>query len=290
MHRLRALLSSLRVFDAIYRTGTVSRAAEVLHVTPGAVSQQLKQLEGAMGALFVRQEGRELELSEPGRRFALRLADAFDRIDNAIIEFTDGSVPRPLRVKVMPTLAVCWLVPRLPTFFASYADIGIEISATFQTGDLTLGPSDFIVRHGAGDWTDVEFDLLFEEAFVPVCSPSVAENIRGPADLLQMNLLHSLMRKDAWAIWFDSLGIESGTKARGISMANAALCYQAAANGLGVAMAQMAYVAADLKTGKLVAPIDHVAKTDLAYYLVCDPLKADNYAVKVFREWIRLVR
>ncbi|WP_382327500.1 LysR substrate-binding domain-containing protein [Hydrogenophaga sp. UC242_50] len=77
---------------------------------------------------------------------------------------------------------------------------------------------------------------------------------------------------------------------RGITLANAALCYQAAADGLGFAMAQRAYVEEDLRIGRLVVAANHVARTELGYYLVCDPMKATTTPVRLFRDWIRSVR
>jgi len=67
------------------------------------------------------------------------------------------------------------------------------------------------------------------------------------------------------------------------------MCYQAAADGLGIAIAQQEYVTEDLRSGKLVAPINHVARSEAGYYLVCDPKMAEIYPLKVFRDWIRSV-
>ena len=99
-----------------------------------------------------------------------------------------------------------------------------------------------------------------------------------------------MLRPQAWPLWLGSAGLLNTPSLPGIALANAALCYQAAADGLGVAMAQRAYVQDDLRTGRLVVAVDHVAKTELGYYLVCDPLKAATAPVRLFRDWIRSVR
>lgn len=292
MHRLRNLLGPLRVFDAVARTGGVTRAAEALCVTPGAVSQQLKQLEAALGVELCRKEGRELELTDVGRQLARRAAEAFDRLDNALTEATEhGQQTRRLRLKTAPSLAIRWLLPRLPDFYARHANIELQVGTTSRPQDFQLEQADFVVRHGIGQWgDDVAFDHLFDDALVPVCSPAMASGISQPSDLLGCKLLHSMMRPQAWSIWFGSLGLEAPADARQLFLGNAALCYQAAADGLGVAIAQQAYVAEDLRSGRLVAPVDHVARTPEGYYLVCDRLKADTYALRTFREWIRSCR
>lgn len=290
MLRLRALLGPLRVFDAVCRAKGVSRAAETLHVTPGAVSQQIKQLESGLGVQLFQKSGREIELTAVGERLAQRISDAFDRLNNALDDAADSRLESRLRLKVMPSLAIRWLLPRLSSFYAQQPDMDLEIATIARADDLRLEGADCAIRHGMGEWTDVELDHLFDDEFVPVCTPTLAKQLQAPQDLLRVNLLHSMMRPEAWDLWFNSVSLSGAPRFREMPMANAALCYQAAADGLGVAIAQKAYIEDDLRTGRLVIAVDHVARTELGYYLVCDPLKANAAPVRIFREWIRTVR
>jgi DNA-binding transcriptional LysR family regulator len=290
MHRLRALLGPLRVFDAVSRAKGITRAAEVLHVSPGAVSQQIKLLESGLGVQLIQKAGREIELTVEGERLAQRICDPFDRLNNALDDAADSRLDRRLRLKVMPTFAIRWLVPRLSSFYAQHPDMDVEIATIARGDDLRLEGADCTIRHGIGEWTDVELDHLFDDEFVPVCAPDLAGKLQTPRDLLQTSLLRSMMRPEAWDLWFDSVDLGGLPRLREITMANAALCFQAAADGLGVAIAQRAYIEDDLRSGRLVIVIDHIARTELGYYLVCDHLKANAVPVKKFREWIRTVR
>lgn len=290
MQRLRALLGPLRVFDAVCRAQGVSRAAAALHVTPGAVSQQIKQLESGLGVQLFRKSGREVELTATGEKLAQRVHDAFDQLNEALEYAADARLDQRLRLKVMPTIAIGWLVPRLSSFYAQYPGVDLEIATTTRADDLGLDGADFAIRHGIGEWTDVELDHLFDDELVPVCAPGMAGQWRQPKDLLQANLLHSMMRPETWQLWFTSAGLGDLPRARGMTMANAALCYRAAADGLGVAMAQRAYVEDEIRSGRLVIAVDHTARTERGYYLVSDPSKADLAVVRQFREWIRSVR
>jgi len=290
MQNLRALLSPLRAFDAVYRAKGVSRAAQLLHVTPGAVSQQIKQLEAGLGVQLFQRSGREIGFTAAGERLAHRVCDAFDRLQDALGDLAEHRSERRLRLKVTPSLAIRWLVPRLHGFYAEHPDIALEIATIAMADDMRLEGADCAIRHGMGEWADVELDHLFDDEFVPVCAPGQAGPLQTPRDLLQANLLHSMMRPQAWPLWFGSAGLADPARSRGITLANAALCYQAAADGLGIAMAQRAYVEDDLRTGRLVVAVDHMARTELGYYLVCDPMKAATSPVRLFREWIRSVR
>jgi DNA-binding transcriptional LysR family regulator len=286
MHKLRHLLGPLRVFDAVYRSGGISRGADALHVTPGAVSQQIKQLETMFGVLLVRKAGREIELTEAGTMLAKGLSDLFDRIEAVVDEVTEVGNPKRLRLKVLPTFAIKWLVPRLASFYAAHSDIDIEIATVSRAEELQLDNADFVVRHGTGEWPGLHVDPLFDEIFVPVCSPALAQTIRVPEDLLEAQLLHSMMRPEGWPTWLGAGGLGEGQPARNVTLANAALCVQAAVNGLGVAIAQAAYVRDDLASGRLVQPLDQVVPTEFGYYLLCDPAKADTQPLKLFREWL----
>ncbi|RTQ30635.1 LysR family transcriptional regulator, glycine cleavage system transcriptional activator [Variovorax sp. YR750] len=290
MQNLRALLSPLRAFDAVYRAKGVSRAAQLLHVTPGAVSQQIKLLEAGLGVQLFQRAGREIELTAVGERLATRVCDAFDRLHDALGDLADSQREKRLRLKVPPSIAIRWLVPRLNGFHALHPDIALEIATIALADDVRLEGADCAIRHGMGEWADVELDHLFDDEFVPVCAPALAGQFQVPGDLLRADLLHSMMRPQAWPLWLGSAGLADTPCLPGIALANAALCYQAAADGLGVAMAQRAYVQEDLRTGRLVVAVDHVARTELGYYLVCDPLKAATAPVRLFRDWIRSVR
>jgi DNA-binding transcriptional LysR family regulator len=290
MQRLRALLGPLRVFDAVCRAGGVSRAADVLHVTPGAISHQIKQLEGGLGVQLFQKSGREIALTPVGERLAQRVSDAFDRLSDALDAAAEMRPNNQLRLKVTPSLAIRWLVPRLSSFYAAHPEIDLEIATTSKADDVRLDGADCAVRHGMGEWTDVELDHLFDDEFVPVCSPRLASQIKTARDLLEANLLHSMMRPEAWDLWFDSVGLGDIPRLRGTTLANAALSYQAAADGLGVAIAQRAYIEDDLKSGRLVVAVDHAARTERGYYVVCDPARANDEAVRFFRAWIRSVR
>jgi DNA-binding transcriptional LysR family regulator len=286
MHKLRYLLAPLRVFDAVYRVGGVSRAAEVLHVTPGAVSQQIKQLESMMGVALIRKSGRGIELTDAGVLLAMRMSDLFDRVEAVLDEVVAIGNPRRLRLKVLPTFAIKWLVPRLAGFYATYSDIDIDIATVSRAEDLQLDNAEFIVRHGVGEWADLHVDHLFDEVFVPVCSPALAQTLHAPEDLLKTQLLHSMMRPEGWPTWLAAVGLGEAHSTRNVTLANAALCLQAAADGLGVAIAQTAYVHDDLASGRLVRPLPQEVRTEFGYYLLCDPARAHTEPVKQFRKWL----
>ena len=288
MTNLRAILGPLRVLDAVHRHGGVSHAAGHLHLTVGAVSQQLKQLETLLGVEIARRDGRIVRLTDVGQVLAQRSGDSFDRIEQAVQDaVARGKGTQKLRLKVMPTFAIRWLIPRLASLYAMSPSIDLEITTgASATSDTELGDMDFVLRHGHGTWEGIASHRVFEDAYVPVCSARVADTLKQPEDLLRVQLLHSMMIPSAWGAWLESAGV-TGTPAQpGLTLGNAALCYQAAIDGLGAAIAQLAYVQDDLTLGRLVRPFEHVAHTGQSYYLVCDEREIDRAPISLFRKWL----
>lgn len=257
-------------------------------MTEGAVSQQLRALEIALGLPLVsRGSDRRLLLTEEGMALLRSLTPAFDLMESATRDAMAASGPQRLRVRMLPTLAIRWLVPRLGRFFERHGDINIEVSTAAEREAALRPDDDFVAWQGDGAWRGVHAQLLFHDDLFPVCSRHVADTLREPAALRSATLLHSMLRPDAWRIWLDGTGVEGVDATRGRQFANASLAYQAAIDGLGVAIAQRVYVEADLQTGILVAPFQDTVATGQGYYLVCEDERAHLPRYQVFLAWVR---
>lgn len=286
MSRLKTLLAPLRVLDVVHRTGGVTRAAAQLHVTPGAVSHQLRKLESGLGVSLVGKAGRDLEFTDTGRDLARRAAVLFDGLEDALAQASGDGQRRPICVKLIPTLAIQWLMPRLADFYSRHHDIDLEIATVARADDTGLHNADFVVRRGDGQWPDLRADLLFADELVVACTPALARQIQRPADLLQAKLLKSIIAPDAWAHWLAAQGLAPDAATRVIPLANAALCLQAAVQGLGVVVTQRAYMAHALAAGSLVQPVPQVLASGDGYYLVHDPAKTRAAPYRHFVHWI----
>lgn len=288
MADLRHLLAPLRVFDAVCRAGGVAKAAALLSITPGAITHQIRALELHLGQPLLQKSGRTVVPTANGQQLALRLADLFDRMESAVADTRAAGRHKRLRVKVIPSFAIRWLVPRLAGFYARHNDIEIEIASVVRAEELNLDNADLVVRHGQGpaSWPDLCANLLLADRLVPVCAPRLAAGITSTDALVKLQLLHSMIRPEGWTLWFDSMGLTQTAARQNLFLANSALCLQAAMDGLGVAMAQKAYVEDDLASGRLCVAWPHEATTQSGYYLVCDPLRLSLPPVHLFRQWL----
>lgn len=286
-------LRSLRAFEAAARHLSFARAAEELHVTPAAISQQVKILEDHLGlALFRRGSG--VTLTEPAAAALPLVSDAFDRLERAVDRLRAGRDTRPLVVSTPPSFAARWLIPRLERFQARHPDIELRLSASTRLVDFDTEDVDLTIRYGAGRYPGLHVERLKAEAVVAVAHPRLAETLRRPADLLGAMLLHNEgMDWDPtypdWPRWLAEAGVadaEAAGKLRLRPFGDANLVIQAAMAGLGAALMWQTLVAEDLDAGRLVALFPAQPLTN-AYHLVCPKKYLDSPKVAAFRDWVR---
>jgi LysR family glycine cleavage system transcriptional activator len=283
-------LNALRAFEATARHLSMVRAAEELHVTPGAVSQQVKQLEDLVGQpLFKR--GKVLALSDAGLAALPLLSDAFDRLERAAAQLRTGSSEGPLVVSTPPTFAARWLVPRLEDFQNRHPEIELRLLATRRLVDFALEDVDLAIRFGTGDFPSLRVERLMPEAIVPVAAPSLAAGVLTLADIAQKPLLDDEQHSGNqiipdWETWLACQGVKLETRLRILHFGESNLVIQAATAGLGVALVWRSLVEEDLKAGRLVQLLDHAMDTRMAYHLVMPSSRSGLSKVVAFRVWL----
>ena len=228
-------MQALRAFEATARERSLTRAAESLHVTHGAISHQIKSLESDLGVRLVERAGRGVRLTEEGERFAAHVRTAFAELMTAVQEIATRANPRQLRVSIAPSLASRWLLPRIGRFHARHPDIDLVVSSSMAIVDFQRDDADVAIRYGFGDWPGVRVEHLLDDAFFPVCSPRIAGGVpKRPADLARYTLLRA--DDEPWKPWFEAAGLDWPEPTRGPVFSDSALLMQAAAEGQGIAL------------------------------------------------------
>ena len=288
-------LHSLRVFEAVARHLSFTKAAEELHVTPGAVSQQIKTLEEFVGTPVIRRLKRGILLTDEAQASLPLLRDAFEKLGDASDLLTNRRDSNRLKISVAPSLAAKWLVPRLDSFADTSPEIEVWLSAAMEVVDFGADDVDLAIRYGPGEYPGLEVIHLMSETIVPVCSPRllVGENpLQKPGDLARHTLLHDgSPDKDEscpdWSMWLKAAGVCDADAHRGPVFNQSSLVIEAAVAGKGVALAKAALALADLEAARLVIPFDMTTPTSFAYYIVFPEAKAQNKAVKAFSQWLQ---
>ncbi len=289
-------LNALRAFEAAGRHLSFTKAAEELHVTPAAVSHQVKALEDTLGVKLFRRLTRGLLLTDAGQALLPGLGKGFDGLAGAVeclSGLEDGGV---LTVSVLQSLAAKWLVPRLDRFHEAHPDMDLRVSSTTRLVDFARDDVDLAIRYGLGRWPGLRADLLMTEELFPVCSPALIEGphpLKEPDDLRHHTLLHDESWKvvfigafPEWGAWLETAGVRDVDATHGPGMSPSAMVVQAAIDGQGVALGRSVLVEADLAEGRLVKPFELTIPLDYAYYLVCPESAAERPKVAAFRQWI----
>ena len=286
-------LNALRAFEAAARHLNFSRAADELSVTPGAVSQQIQNLEDYVGVALFKRTPKGLLLTDPAQIALPALREAFDRLAEAASMLTAAVDGRRLTVTVPPSFASKWLLPRLGAFEALHPDVDVWVSAGMELTDFASGEVDLAIRYGAGRYPGLEVIRLMQETVIPVASPELLANhpLEALGDLANAILLHD-GSPDAdescpdWTMWLAARGVKGVDGARGPRFNQSSLVIEAAVGGRGVALAKRALAQADLDAGRLVAPFQIATAVDFAYYLVHPKTKGRLPQVKAFITWI----
>ena len=240
-------LNAVRAFEAVARNGSVTRAARELSVTQGAVSRHVGTLEQWLGArLFVRTQRGHHAHRRKGRPTFARCAARSTRSTTRRASCSKVPDENLLRLKLPPTFAIRWLVPRLARFHALHPRIDVQITTSHERADFDREDIDACIHSEREPPPGPGFRRLVGEVLLPVCSPRLLTRgapLASPADLARHVLLCSLNRPDDWPAWLAAAGVPQIDGNSGLKFENAALAYQAAIDELGVMIAQRALVA-----------------------------------------------
>jgi LysR family glycine cleavage system transcriptional activator len=278
-------MQALRALEAVARTGSLTKAAEGLHLTHGAVSHQLKSLEADLGVSLVERAGRGIRLTDEGERFAGRVRIALSELTEAVREITEHHNPRQWRVSVMPSFAARWLLPRIGRFLAAHPDIDLDIRASLALTDFRRDDVDAAVRYGSGNYSGVITEHLLDEVFFPVCSPKLAGGLpTRPADLSRYVLLRS--ENEFWEPWFRVAGLDWPEPTRGPIFNDTSHVMQAAVEGQGIALARSSLIGNDIANGVLVRLFEVAVPSPHHYFLVYPPRLEGSPKLGLFRAWL----
>lgn len=289
-------LNMLRAFDAVARHLSVTRAAQALCVTPGAVSHQVKALEDWLGLALVMREGRHLALTPAGRQYAAEVVPALDRLAEATLRLRTPPARPSLTVCVMPSFATQWLIPRLSDFCAQWPAVDVHLVTTAPHLDFDplaydlslrcLSEAELAQLRLRTAWQAVRLGVFMADALTPVCSLAYAQaqGVHAPADLPRLGLVHSRSTPMAWPDWVMQAGVSGVDVQAGSWFDHVHQAVQAAAQGLGLAVASWPVVR---HLPGLTAPWPDLALRTQAYHWIRPPRSGpvDDLA-QAFADWL----
>ncbi|MDH4053442.1 MAG: LysR substrate-binding domain-containing protein [Rubrivivax sp.] len=243
---------ALRAFEAAGRLQSFALAAQELHLTPSAVSHQVRQLEQHFErALFVRRP-RGVELSAEGRQLLAGLTPALDQVESACAAL-QRAAGTTLALHCAPSFATQWLQPRLPRLFRDWPELALKLSSGAEPVDLRQRSDlDLWIAYGAVPARrGIVVRPLGDERIAPLCAPVLVQGTDPVACLARLTLIDSALSPVTWPQWFEINGLPLPAGRRP-SFDRAALAIASAVDGVGVVLESTRLAERELARGALV--------------------------------------
>ena len=287
-------LNALKAFEAAGRHLSFTRAADELHVTPAAISHQVKALESDLGAKLFRRMNRSLQLTDAGQACLPGLRDGFDSIAVAVDRIRSKTDWNILTISAPAAVGARWLVPRIVDFSTAHPNMRVRIDPAIRLMDPVRDGIDVVIEFSQGDYPGRQVQHLFDQAVYPVCSPRLLSGerpLRSPADLREHTLIHfdSPAGDPGWPNWQSWLRANSVAEIdpnRGPHFTSPNFTMQAILAGHGVALMAELVVENELAAGTLVRPFELPYPASFSYSALTTSAGSSNEPVGLFCDWL----
>ncbi|WP_150525684.1 LysR substrate-binding domain-containing protein [Roseibium sediminis] len=280
---------TLIAFECSARHGSFTRAAKELHLTQGAISKQVRQLEDRLGVELFRRVRQRIVLTDAGRLYLHDIRGAMEALTNATRQVMSYAGSEDvLNLAVLPTFGTRWLAPRLSRFLRVYPNAGLNLSVRLQPFDFEDEPFDGAIHHGDPVWAGAIAEPLFPEEVIAVASPVFRDrhDIRTPADLIRVPRLQLATRPLAWRQWFDLAGVSTEVAFQGARFEQFVMISEAAIHNVGAALMPRFFIQDELASGRLVQLFDISLSQATAYHFVYPENRTLRPVVTAFRTWL----
>jgi LysR family glycine cleavage system transcriptional activator len=297
-------LNALRAFEAVARNLSVKKAAAELHVTPAAISHQIKLLEEIAGRPLLVRKPRRIDLTDAARAALPRLSAGFEQLAEGARLLRDTAPAATLTVSVAPSFATCWLMPRMHSFLNAHPGVDIRVTArtrqstasgsqSWREAEAWLADADVAVLLSSGKFPGLRAERLFGLTVTPLASPKlVPQGKLSPGDLRNYTLIHDDIGalydgKDFWDLWLAAAGVTGQKVKHGAHFSHTVLALEAASDGAGIVATLRELAKPQLDDGRLVAPFELTVTLPYGYYFIATDEALGRAPVQAFVAWLR---
>ncbi|WP_439632399.1 LysR family transcriptional regulator [Shinella sp.] len=286
-------LRGLQAFEAIGRCGSVTAAAEDLGVSPGAVSQLVRNLEQCLGLTLLERRGRRVELSSWGRLYYREVAKGFQQLAHAANVLTRARNETGIVLSALTSVASRWVSRKIFDWQSLCPQSNVHIVGHEEEPRLGTDQVDFRITYGRRSHVHEHVANLFTDWVVPVCSPALIANrvLDRPQDILTFPLLNVEWEADykaspQWRDWASLISADGRQTFSGLSFTLSSSAIDAAVNGRGFVLAQISLVQEEIAAGGLIAPFDIRMRLPESYYLAWDRTALEKPFGQKFHKWL----
>src|SRR5579862_5113860 len=282
----RLPLNGLRVFESVASHLSFAVAAEALHVTPAAVSMQVRTLEEYLGVPLFRRSGRSIALTAEGELLLPGVRRGLGALQQSMRQLRQDRVAGALNISTLASFLQKWLLPRLPQFHDRHPDIQLSIHTSRTPVDFSSSDFHAAIRMTTGPSAGLYNEKLMDEWFLPVCTRELLAKygpLRDAADLNRFPVLHS--SDEDWSLWLHPG--DDDWRERGTAFDDSLTVLAGAEQGQGLALTRWSLVAQDLASGRIVQASKRLAPCPRTYYFVCPESYVTMPKVQQLLVWLR---
>jgi LysR family glycine cleavage system transcriptional activator len=283
-------LHLLRTFDVAARHLSFKKAAAELHVTPSAVSHQIKQLEDLLGLPLFLRVNRGLRLTPAGQFYAEKVGAGMDQLQRATQSLSQRFGRPVLRASILPFMAAELVIPALESFQQQHPEIELRIETSVQNADFDSGEVDVAIRFGLGDWPGLVSEKLSDIIGSPVCSPAYARehDLSSLQDIRRCKLIGlPADARDAWKLLVEKAQLADFTPQHTLTVDSLLAASRAAEQGLGLGIGVFPLMSPLVDSGRLVTPFNIWVPVPEGYYLVWRSEDRERADIRAFCQWMR---
>jgi LysR family glycine cleavage system transcriptional activator len=282
----RLPLNALRVFEAVATRLNFGEAAEALHVTPAAVSQQIKTLEDYLQTPLFRRDGRKVQLTAEGAQLLPGIRHGLDELEATLQRLRQERQTGTINVSTLASFLQRWLLPRLGGLRAQHPEIELRLHTSAAAVDFARTDFHAALRFGLGRYGELRTEKFLDDWLVAVAAPSLIEKygpLPGTGDLAQYPLLHG--DELDWANWSTG-NTRSMSALRGAFIDDTASLLAGVMEGLGFGLLRWTIAASEVQAGRIALASEHIVPHRFAYYFVCPQDYATFPKVAALRDWL----
>lgn len=281
-------LQWLVTFRAVMETGSFARAAERLHLTPSAISHQMRALEGRLGRPLFQRRNRSVVPTEDAMLYSASIGESFDRLIRATQRVAARPGARRLAIHCSPSFAALRLVPRLGAFLELRPDIDVSLFANHEPAKLAEDGILIDIQYARPVPDHCVSIPLATETVLPLASPDFARAhaLAAPADVTRVALVHSLRCAVSWEQWAARYAPGAPLNPRGLQFDRAHLALAVAADGLGLALESKLQAHHLIAEGRLIAPFGELGIPVVAHRLVYRRADQGDRDIAAFVDWL----
>ncbi|WP_170331985.1 LysR substrate-binding domain-containing protein [Ruegeria arenilitoris] len=282
-------LRALQAFDETATHSSLTKAADVLNVTHGAISRQIKLLELHLGVTLFHRRPNGVELTKAGERLYQSTRGAFSALQLGVMEVKRLHHRQSITVSLSTSLALKWLVPLLSSFQQEHPGIALLLDTNDAYADFDTSEVDVALRFGEPRWDGIYHEQIRQEELIVVAAPALVEETRIPMraeDVAALPLLHDAFNV-GWESWAAQVGLNvDQINSQSIKYVDSAVLLEAAIDAQGVALARHLLAERDLRLGRLVRLDESSVPLDRGLYFVCRPGDQERATVRIFKKWL----